>query len=210
MAAERAGRDARTVEVLATTKYVAIEDLPRLVEAGIRLVGENRAIDLEEKASSGTSGAFNWDFIGQLQSRRVRKIVPYARLIHSVASESAMRELAKHRDRAKPGLRILIQVNVAGDESKAGVPPGQLDAMIESAPVPVAGLMTMPPFAEDPEDSRRWFTDLRELAQDRGLHHLSMGTSQDYAVAIEEGATIIRLGRILYEKRVLGCRGRWT
>jgi hypothetical protein len=141
---------------------------------------------------------FEWDFIGQLQSRRVRLIVPHVRLIHSVSSESALRELERHRDLARPGLRILIEVNLAGEAGKAGIVPEQLDAFIARAPVPVAGLMTMPPLSVDPENSRRWFAALRELAAERDLEHLSMGTSQDYVVAVEEGATIVRIGTKLY------------
>jgi pyridoxal phosphate enzyme (YggS family) len=187
----------REVEVLAATKYVSVEGLPVLAEAGIRLVGENRAQDLQAKVDAHGE-LFEWDFIGQLQSRRVRLIVPHVRLIHSVASDSALRELARHRQLAREGLRILIEVNLAGESGKAGVPPEGLDAFIARSPVPVAGLMTMPPLAEDPERNRRWFAALRELAGERGLEHLSMGTSQDYVVAVEEGATIVRIGTKLY------------
>jgi pyridoxal phosphate enzyme (YggS family) len=196
-AAARAGRGGRPAEILAATKYVAASDLPILAEAGVRLVGENRAQDLQEKTA--VHGAlFKWDFIGQLQSRRVRLIVPHVRLIHSVASESALAALARHRDEARPGLGILIEVNIAGEDGKAGIAPRELDAFVERAPVPVAGLMTMPPQAERAEDSRRWFAALRGLADERGLEHTSMGTSQDYAVAAEEGATIVRIGTRLY------------
>jgi len=189
-------RDPR-VEVLAATKYVALEDLPKLAEAGVALVGENRAQDLQRKFAAHGE-LFQWDFIGALQSRRVRLIVPLVRLIHSVASDSALGELARHRADARPGLRILIEVNLAGERGKAGVAPEELGGFIARAPVPVAGLMTMPPLAEDPEDSRRWFRGLRELADEHGLEELSMGTSQDYAVAVEEGATIVRVGTSLY------------
>ncbi|HYM55120.1 MAG TPA: hypothetical protein VES97_07135, partial [Solirubrobacteraceae bacterium] len=150
---ERAGRAGGPVEVLAAVKYVAAEDLPILAEAGIRLVGENRAQDLQAKVLAHGE-LFEWDFIGQLQSRRVRLIVPHVRLIHSVASESALRELERHRDLARPDLRILIEVNVAGEEGKAGVAPERLDAFIVRSPLPVAGLMTMPPLSEDPAGSR--------------------------------------------------------
>jgi pyridoxal phosphate enzyme (YggS family) len=190
-------RDGDDVEVLAATKYVSVEDLPILAQAGVRLVGENRAQDLQEKVAAHGS-LFEWDFIGQLQSRRVRTIVPHVRLIHSVASESALRELDRHRAHARADLRILIEVNIAGEEGKAGVAPDDLDAFIARAPVPVAGLMTMPPQANDPHDSRRWFAALRALACERDLEHLSMGTSQDYLVAIEEGATIVRIGTSMY------------
>jgi len=188
------------VQVLAATKYVGVEELPALAAGGIRLVGENRAQDLERKVAAH-GDLFEWDFIGQLQSRRVRLIVPHVRLIHSVASESALRELGRHGDVARDGLRILVEVNVAGEQGKAGVAPAQLDAFIERSPLPVAGLMTMPPLAADPEASRPWFAALRRLARERGLEHLSMGTSQDYLVAAEEGATIVRIGTRLYHDR---------
>ncbi len=193
----RPGRQRGEVEILAATKYVALEDLPVLAEAGIRLVGENRAQDLQQKVAAHGE-LFEWDFIGQLQSRRVRVIVPHVRLIHSVASESALRELERHRELARAGLRILLEVNVAGEAGKAGIAPDDIDAFIARSPLPVAGLMTMPPLSPEPEDSRRWFAALRELADERGLEHLSMGTSQDYAVAVEEGATIVRIGTKLY------------
>ncbi len=196
-ACTRAGRKREDVAVLAATKYVACEDLPKLADAGIRLVGENRAQDLQEKVSAHGE-LFEWDFIGQLQSRRVRAIVPHVRLIHSLASESALRELERHREIARPGLRVLIEVNIAEEDGKAGIAPGQLEDFIARASVPVAGLMTMPPLAAKPADNRRWFAALRELAAERGLAELSMGTSQDYLIAAEEGATIVRIGTNLY------------
>jgi pyridoxal phosphate enzyme (YggS family) len=195
---ERPGGEAGAVQVLAATKYVAAAQLPTLAAAGVGLVGENRAQDLEVKVRAHGE-LFEWDFIGQLQSRRVRLIVPHVRLIHSVASESALRELERHRELARPGLRILVEVNVAGEDAKAGVAPEQLDAFIDRSPVPVAGLMTMPPLSADAEASRPWFAALRELARERGLRELSMGTSQDYVVAAEEGATIVRIGTKLYD-----------
>jgi pyridoxal phosphate enzyme (YggS family) len=187
----------RPVEILAATKYVPAEELPVLAEAGIELVGENRGQDLQAKVAAH-GALFQWDFIGALQSRRVRLIVPHVRLIHSVASESALRELERHAERARPGLRILIEVNLAGEPGKAGVPPERIDELIALSPFPVAGLMTMPPSSAEPEASRPWFAALRELARERGLEHLSMGTSQDYLVAVEEGATIVRIGTSLY------------
>jgi pyridoxal phosphate enzyme (YggS family) len=197
-AAKAAGRDPGEVEVLAVTKYVSAEDLPALAEARIELVGENRAQDLIAKIAAH-GGLFDWDFIGRLQSRRVKAIVPHVRLIHSVASDSVLHELSRHQTDAHPGLEILIEVNVAGEPGKDGVTPAQLDAFIERSPVPVAGLMTMPPYAKNPEDSRRWFAALRSLADERGLKRLSMGTSQDYLVAVQEGATIVRIGTRLYD-----------
>jgi hypothetical protein len=185
------------VEVLAATKYIASEHLPVLAEAGVRLVGENRAQDLQAKVAEHGE-LFEWDFIGALQSRRVRMIVPYVRLIHSIASDSALRELERHLASARAGLRILIEVNLAREQDKAGIAPERLEQLIARAPVPVAGLMTMPPLASEPEHSRVWFRRLRELADAHGLEHLSMGTSQDYLVAVEEGATIVRIGTTLY------------
>jgi len=196
-AAKAAGRDPGEVEVLAATKYVSPENLPTLAEAGIELVGENRAQDLIAKVAAHGE-LFDWDFIGRLQSRKVKAIVPHVRLIHSVASDSVLHELSRHRADA-PALEILIEVNVAGEPGKDGVAPAQLDTFIERSPVPVVGLMTMPPFTKDPEDSRRWFAALRSLADERGLKRLSMGTSQDYRVAVAEGATIVRIGTRLYD-----------
>ena len=197
-AAAQAGRDPGEVEVLAATKYVSVDDLPVLAEAGVGLVGENRAQDLVAKVAAHGE-LFTWDFIGRLQSRKVKAIVPHVRLIHSVASESALRELARHRAEVRPGLEILVEVNIAGEPGKDGVAPAELDAFIERSPIPVAGLMTMPPFAAEAEDSRRWFAALRALADERGLARLSMGTSQDYLVAVQEGATIVRIGTRLYD-----------
>jgi pyridoxal phosphate enzyme (YggS family) len=192
----RAGGD-EAVRVLAAVKYLAPAALPALAEAGVRLVGENRAQDLQTKVAAHDA-LFEWHFIGQLQSRRVPLVVPHVRLIHSVASDSALRALERHRALARPGLEVLIQVNIAREPGKAGVLPEELPAYLEHSPFPVVGLMTMPPLAVDPEASRRWFAALRELAAAHGLRELSMGTSQDYVVAVEEGATIVRLGAALY------------
>lgn len=192
-AAARAGRDPDAVELLVATKYVAPGELPLLAQAGVTLLGENRAQDLEAKVDAH-GDLFTWDFIGQLQSRKVRAIVPHVRLIHSVASLSALRELERHMDIAKADLKVLIEVNVAGEQGKAGIDPRELDLYLERCPFPAIGLMSMPPATSDPDQSRRWFAALRELAHDRGLRELSMGTSQDYEVAVEEGASIVRLG----------------
>jgi pyridoxal phosphate enzyme (YggS family) len=193
-AAARAGRDPADVELLAAVKYVAVEDLGALVEAGLTLFGENRAQQLEVKAAAFPG--VRWHFIGQLQSRKVKTIVPLVELIHSVASDSALAQLERH---AAPDTEILVEVNVAGEDGKAGIAPDALGDFIARAPVRVVGLMGMPPFAEDPEQSRPHFATLRELASEHGLRHLSMGTSQDYAVAVEEGATIVRVGSVLFE-----------
>ena len=181
------------VEVLAAIKYVEAGDLPALAEAGIELVGENRAQELLAKQEAH-GDLFTWDFIGQLQSRKVKDIAPNVRLIHSLASDSALRRLEEH-----PPKEILVQVNVAGEDAKAGIEPGELGDFIERCPAPVTGLMTMPPFVERAEDNRRHFARLAELAAEHGLSRLSMGTTQDYEVAVEEGATIVRLGSVLYE-----------
>jgi PLP dependent protein len=181
-------------ELLAAVKYVPLEELEVLAEAGVTLLGENRAQDLAAKADAHP-GTFRWHFIGQLQSRKVKDLLPYVELIHSVASDSALRQLERHGTRDN---EILVEVNVAGEEGKAGIAPAELGAFLERAPVRVGGLMTMPPFSEDAEDSRRHFAALRELAEAHGLARLSMGTSQDFAVAVEEGATIVRVGSRLY------------
>ncbi|HEX2016517.1 MAG TPA: YggS family pyridoxal phosphate enzyme [Solirubrobacteraceae bacterium] len=196
-AAPLAGRRAEEVEILAAVKYVATEELPVLARAGIELVGENRSDALREKTHVH-GDLFAWDFIGTLQSRRVREIVPHVRLIHSLASESALRELGRHAASARPGLEALLQVNVAGEPGKAGVVPDEVGRFLEASPVPITGLMTMPPLAVAAEDSRRWFAQLRSLADHHGLERLSMGTSQDFTVAVEEGATIVRIGTNLY------------
>jgi pyridoxal phosphate enzyme (YggS family) len=196
-AAGRAGRRPEEVQVLAATKYVALQDMRTLAQAGIALVGENRAQDLQAKAAA-YGDMFTWDFVGHLQSRKVRQVVGHVRLIHSVASDSVLRELARHQELARPGMRVLIEVNVAAEPGKDGVTPAELAGFIERCPMEVAGLMTMPPQSADPEDSRRWFAALRELALAHQLEHLSMGTTQDYLVAVEEGATIVRIGTRLY------------
>ena len=181
--------------MLAAVKYVPLEELGTLAEAGVELVGENRAQDLEAKAAA-YPGVFRWHFIGQLQSRKVKQILPHVELIHSVASDSALRQLERHGDAGAP--RSWSRSTSAGEEGKAGIAPAELGAFIARCPVRVAGLMTMPPFTEDPEASRPHFAALRELAREHGLRELSMGTSQDYRVAAEEGATIVRLGTSLY------------
>jgi len=205
-ACERSGRSPREVEVLAATKYVPAGALGALAEAGIRLVGGNIAADLETKQRLWGE-RFTWDFIGHLQSRKTRSVLPRVRLIHSVESESVMRQIQRH---ATGPARVLLEVNVAGEESKHGVLPADVDRFLETAAqfeaVRFAGLMTMPPLTADPEEARPCFGALRELA-DRlapawSPRHefsvLSMGTSQDYEVAVEEGATICRLGSVLY------------
>ena len=187
------GRDPRDVELLAAVKYVPVDEMDVLAEAGVEVAGENRAQDLEVKAAAHPE--LTWDFIGHLQSRKVKQVLPHARYVHSVASDSVLRQLERH---ATPDTAVLVEVNVAGEEGKSGIAPAELDAVIARCPARVVGLMTMPPLADDPEDSRRWFAALAQLAVERGLRHLSMGTSQDYRVAVEEGATIVRLGTTLY------------
>jgi PLP dependent protein len=188
--------DPAKVTVLAAVKYLDAADLPALWEAGIRVVGENRAQALVEKAAVhvGQDG-FTWDFIGHLQSRKVKQVLPLVRWIHSVASDSVLAELAKH---GTPQTEVLVEVNVAGEEGKSGIAPADLPAFLERCPATVVGLMTMPPFTERAEDSRRWFAALAQLAADHGLRELSMGTTQDFAVAAQEGATLIRVGSRLY------------
>ncbi len=182
------------VEILAATKYVPVEEMGALAEAGVELVGENRLQELEAKRERW-GDAFAWDFIGNLQSRKVKRVLPLSRLIHSVATDSALEQLGRHGD---AGSEVLIEVNIAGEEGKGGVAPAELGAFLERCPVRVSGLMTMPPFSTDPEDSRPHFARLAELAAEHNLTRLSMGTSQDWRVALEEGATIVRLGTALY------------
>jgi pyridoxal phosphate enzyme (YggS family) len=188
------GRDPDDVEILAAVKYVPVEELGVLAEAGLELLGENRAQDLVAKATA-YPGAFTWDFIGHLQSRKVRQVLPHVRYIHSVASDSVLAQLARH---ATPETQVLIEVNVAGEDGKSGIAPAELSGFIARCPVAVVGLMTMPPLASSLAQSRPFFAALRELAAEHGLEQLSMGTSQDYVVAVEEGATIVRLGTSLY------------
>jgi uncharacterized pyridoxal phosphate-containing UPF0001 family protein len=188
---ERAGPG---VEILAATKYVVEEELGRLADAGIELVGENRLQDLEAKREL-YGDRFAWDFIGNVQSRKVKRILPLVRLIHSVATDSVLEQLGRH---GAPDTEILVEVNIAGEEGKGGVAPDELGEFIDRAPVRVTGLMTMPPFTADPERSRPYFARLAELAAEHGLERLSMGTSQDWEVAVDEGATIVRLGTSLY------------
>jgi PLP dependent protein len=188
-----AGRDPAEVEVLAAVKYVALEEIGTLADAGVTVAGENRAQDLEAKA--GAHPELTWDFIGHLQSRKVKQVLPHVRYVHSVSTDSVLAQLERH---GTPETEVMVEVNVAGEEGKSGIAPAELDDFVARCPATVVGLMTMPPLAPEPEDSRRWFAALAELAADRGLRHLSMGTSQDYVVAVQEGATIVRLGTILY------------
>ena len=192
-AARRAGRAPDDVDLLMAVKYVDTEDVGALIAAGLTLFGENRAQQLAAKHAAHPDA--RWHFIGQLQSRKVKDVLPHVELIHSVASDSALRKLEQY---GTPETEVLVEVDVAGEEAKAGIAPAELGAFIERCPVKVVGLMAMPPYTEDPERSRRHFAALRELAREHGLHHLSMGTSQDYRVAAEEGATIIRVGTTLY------------
>ena len=188
---ERCGPE---VEILAATKYVAAEEMGALAEAGVELVGENRLQDLEAKhALHGER--FAWDFIGNLQSRKLRRILPLARLIHSVATDSALEQLGRHGDAET---EVMVEVNVAGEDGKGGVEPERLAEFLARCPVRVGGLMAMPPFTDDPQASRPHFARLAELAAEHGLTRLSMGTSQDWEVAVEEGSTLIRLGTSLY------------
>jgi PLP dependent protein len=175
------------VTVVAATKYVSLEDMAILAEAGVEVVGENRAQDLEAKhAVYGDS--FRWHFIGHLQSRKAKVVSRICELCHSLASESAAKRLE---------IPALVEVNLSGEGSKSGIPPEQLPAFLELYG-DVRGLMTMPPETGDPEASRPYFRRLRELAAEHGLRELSMGTSQDWRVAVEEGATMVRLGSTLY------------
>jgi len=187
-----ARREPGDVRICAAIKYVPADELPVLAEAGIEVVGENRAQELLAKQETHRD-LFDWHFIGALQSRKVKDVAPNVSLIHSLASDSALKQLESH-----PAPAVLVEVNVAGEESKAGIAPAELGDFIARCPVPVTGLMTMPPLAEDPEESRPYFARLAELAAEHGLKELSMGTTQDFEVAVAEGATIVRLGTVLY------------
>lgn len=193
-ACARAGRDAADVEILVATKYLIPDQVPLLADAGVTIAGENRAQALVEKVAVPGAERLRWEFIGQLQSRKVAEILPHVRRIHSVCSDSVLKRLERHRDLARPDLDVLLQINVSGEAAKDGIAPEQVGDFLARCPVPVAGLMTMPPFAEDPEQSRRWFARLKEIADEHDLRELSMGTTQDYVVAVEEGATVVRLG----------------
>jgi pyridoxal phosphate enzyme (YggS family) len=195
-----------SVEILAATKYVEAEDLPALHEAGVTLVGENRTDALQRKQELH-GDLFTWDFIGHVQSRKVRDVVGSVRLIHAIDSVSACRQI---QERAGASVHCLLQVNVAGEESKSGVAAAEVDGFLGEVEafelVRFDGLMTMPPLTDDPERARPWFAALREerdrlAPQWQGRHdfrHLSMGTSQDYGPAADEGATIVRVGSVLY------------
>jgi len=175
------------VTVVAATKYVAAEGMGVLVDAGIPVVGENRAQDLQRKHES-FAGSFTWHFIGALQSNKARVVNEICELVHAVDTDSAARRLT---------VPWLLEVNLAGEESKSGVSESEIAGYVERYPL-LCGLMTMPPFAEDPESSRPMFRRLAGLARDHGLAQLSMGTSQDWRVGVEEGATLIRVGSTLF------------
>jgi PLP dependent protein len=177
------------VTVVAATKYVSLEEMAVLAEAGVKVVGENRAQDLERKHAA-YGDAFRWHFIGHLQSNKAKVVNATCELVHSLGSESAASRLT---------VPALIEVNLSGEDSKSGVPPERLADLLSSYG-DVRGLMTMPPAAVDPEASRPFFRRLRELAAEYDLPELSMGTSQDYRVAAEEGATLVRVGSVLYEQ----------
>ncbi|HET7743553.1 MAG TPA: YggS family pyridoxal phosphate enzyme [Gaiellaceae bacterium] len=189
--AERYGR-IRTqvgsgVTVVAATKYVSVTEMAVLAEAGIEVVGENRAQDLERKHAE-YGDAFRWHFIGHLQSNKAKVVSRICELVHSLSSESAASRLT---------VPALLEVNLSGEKTKSGIAPGDIGSFVERFPI-VRGLMTMPPLASDPESSRPYFQRLRELALELGLTELSMGSSQDYRVAAEEGATYVRPGEVLF------------
>jgi len=206
-AAVRSGRAAGSVELLVASKYYAPATIPALVEGGATLLGENRMDALIEKQQlladeAGDKPAPTWDFIGELQSRKVHTLIGQVARIHSLASASAVRKLLAAQQVApeRPLPDLLVQVNVAEEPGKGGVAPADLGALLElAADLPVRGLMTMPPFTADAQTSRRCFVELRELAARNGLDQLSMGTSQDGLVAVEEGATVVRLGGVVYD-----------
>jgi PLP dependent protein len=177
------------VTVVAATKYVELDDLATLADAGVEVVGENRAQDLQAKHDA-YGDAFRWHFIGHLQSRKAPVVSELCELCHSLASQSAARKLT---------IPALVEVNLSGEPTKSGVTPEELPALLETYP-DVRGLMTMPPATAEPEGSRPYFRRLRELAEAHGLRELSMGTSQDYRIAVEEGATFVRVGAVLWQR----------
>jgi uncharacterized pyridoxal phosphate-containing UPF0001 family protein len=174
------------VTVVAATKYVSVEEMAILLDAGIEIAGENRAQDLDAKHAV-YGDAFRWHFIGQLQSNKAKVVNRICELVHSLDSDSTARRLE---------IPALVQVNLAGEETKGGVAPAQIAGL--RALADVQGLSTMPPAAADPEQSRAHFRRLRELAREHGLPQLSMGTTQDYRIAAEEGATFVRVGSGLF------------
>ena len=179
------------VTVVVATKYVSPDELAVLADAGVEVIGENRLQDLEAKHER-YGDRFRWHFIGHLQSRKAKDVSGLCELCHSLASVSAARRLE---------IPALVEVNLSGEESKSGIAPTELPAFLAEARglgVEIRGLMTMPPLADDPEASRPFFRSLRELAAEHGLPELSMGTSQDYRVAVEEGATLVRIGSVLF------------
>jgi pyridoxal phosphate enzyme (YggS family) len=181
------------VAIVVATKYVSLDEMQALADAGVEIVGENRLQDLVPKHER-YGDAFRWHFIGHLQSRKARDVSRFCELVHSLGSLSAARRLAAP---------ALVEVNLAGEETKSGIAPEELDGFLAEARglgVDVRGLMTMPPLADEPERSRPYFRRLRELARAHGLVELSMGTSQDYRVAVEEGATLVRVGSLLFER----------
>ena len=178
-----------SVTVVVATKYVSVDELQLLADAGVEVVGENRAQDLEAKhVRYGDS--FRWHFIGHLQSRKAKTVNELCELCHSLASVSAASRLE---------IPALLEVNLSGEPTKSGIAPEELPRFLELYD-DVRGLMTMPPSSDDPESSRPYFRRLRELAAAHDLHELSMGTSQDYRVAVEEGATYVRIGSVLFGK----------
>lgn len=194
-ACERAGRQPDEVSVCVATKYVEADAMDVLRQAGIRIAAENRLQDMIAKQER-FGDDFDWHFIGAIQSRKVREIAGRVSTIHSLATESARDKLADLDTRAP---KLLVQVNVSGEESKQGVAPHELADFISATPQMVSGLMTMPPLTEDPEGARPYFAKLKSLADEHGLNDLSMGTSQDFVVAVEEGATLIRVGSVLFD-----------
>jgi len=178
-----------SVTVVAATKYVSLEGMQTLAEAGVEIAGENRAQDLATKHAR-YGDLFRWHFIGHLQSRKASTVNDLCELCHSLASESAAKRLT---------IPALVEVNLSEEPTKSGIAPDELPRFLELY-ADVRGLMTMPPASEDPEASRPYFRRLRQLAETHGLNELSMGTSQDYRVAVEEGATYIRIGSVLYAK----------
>lgn len=193
-ACDRVDRDPETVQICVATKYVDAEGMLALKEAGVKIAAENRLQDMLLKQAKFKND-FQWHFIGSIQSRKAREIAGHVSTIHSLSTESARDKLTELQNPPK----VLIQVNVSGEESKSGVAPEDIADFIAQSPVPISGLMTMPPLTKRPEAARPYFRALAMMVKDHGLSALSMGTTQDFEIAIEEGASLIRVGSVIFE-----------
>ena len=203
-AAERAGRKPGDVLVIAVSKTVEVERIARAIEAGVKALGENRVQEAKEKIAA-LGRPVPWHLIGSLQTNKAKDAVQLFDWIHSVDREDLARELDRRAHQAQRTVKVLVQVNIGEEPQKGGVHPDELkpllDAMTGCRSLDVRGLMCIPPAAESAEASRKWFRRLRELRDAAGLEHCSMGMSGDFEVAIEEGATMVRVGTAIFGPR---------